>query len=93
MRLSLIRAPKAPDPNADIGRHKFRYAILPHRGGVTEEVVRTARDFNSPMQVSYVGQGYDDQLASLIRLTGAPGIILDTVKWVFLLLDVDSRAN
>ncbi|RPB20050.1 hypothetical protein L211DRAFT_842084 [Terfezia boudieri ATCC MYA-4762] len=80
MRLSLIRAPKAPDPNADIGRHKFRYAILPHRGGVTEEVVRTARDFNSPMQVSYVGQGYDDKLASLVRLNGAPGIILDTVK-------------
>jgi len=93
MRLSLIRAPKAPDPNADIGRHKFRYAILPHHGGVTEEVVRTARDFNSPMQVSYVGQGYDDQLASLVRLNGAPGIILDTVKWVFLLLGADSRAN
>lgn len=80
MRLSLIRAPKAPDPNADIGHHKFRYAILPHRGGVTGEVIRTARDFNSPMLVGYVGEGYDNKLASLVKLTGAPGIILDTVK-------------
>lgn len=80
MRLSLIRAPKAPDPNADMGRHRFRYAILPHRGGVTEEVIRTARDFNNPMQIGYVGEGYKDPLASLVRLFGDHGIILDTVK-------------
>ena len=81
LRLSLIRAPKAPDPNADIGCHKFRYAIFPHRGGVSEAVVRTARDFNSPMQVSYI-RGNEDPLASLVKVVGSSGILLDTVKWV-----------
>ncbi|KAF8475945.1 glycosyl hydrolases family 38 N-terminal domain-containing protein, partial [Kalaharituber pfeilii] len=80
MRLSLIRAPKAPDPNADIGRHTFRYAILPHHGPVSEKVVRTAIDFNGPMQVSYAPHNYEDKLASFVRVEGAPGIILDTIK-------------
>jgi alpha-mannosidase len=31
MRLSLLRSPKAPDGHADMGRHKIRYALLPHR--------------------------------------------------------------
>jgi hypothetical protein len=35
LRLSLLRAPKAPDPTADMGRHVFKYAFLPHCGHVT----------------------------------------------------------
>ena len=30
LRLSLLRAPRLPDPEADRGRHAFAYAILPH---------------------------------------------------------------
>ncbi|KAF3854847.1 hypothetical protein F7725_022902 [Dissostichus mawsoni] len=30
MTLSLLRAPKAPDVNADMGTHQFTYAIMPH---------------------------------------------------------------
>ena len=33
--LTLLRAPKAPDPDADMGMHHFRYALLPHVGAVT----------------------------------------------------------
>ena len=55
--------------------------MFPHRGGVSEGVIRTARDFNSPMQVSYM-QSDEDPLASLVKVVGSPGIILDTVKWV-----------
>ena len=32
MRLSLLRAPGYPDPEADQGRHHFAYALLPHEG-------------------------------------------------------------
>ncbi|KAH8022840.1 hypothetical protein HPB51_006068 [Rhipicephalus microplus] len=32
MRLSLLRAPKSPDPEADMGHHKFTYALMPHQG-------------------------------------------------------------
>ena len=27
-----LRAPKAPDPEADMGDHKFSYAFMPHEG-------------------------------------------------------------
>ena len=33
LRISLLRAPKSPDPEADMGRHAFAYALLPHAGG------------------------------------------------------------
>lgn len=32
MRLSLLRSPKAPDPECDIGTHRFSYALMPHFG-------------------------------------------------------------
>ena len=27
-----LRAPKAPDANADMGQHSFSYAVMPHYG-------------------------------------------------------------
>jgi alpha-mannosidase len=32
LRLSLLRAPTAPDPECDQGHHRFTYALLPHAG-------------------------------------------------------------
>ncbi|EHH63235.1 Alpha-mannosidase 2C1 [Macaca fascicularis] len=32
LSLSLLRAPKAPDATADMGRHEFTYALMPHKG-------------------------------------------------------------
>ncbi|MFY9842016.1 MAG: alpha-mannosidase [Terriglobales bacterium] len=32
MRLSLLRSPEWPDPNADEGHHEFTYSMLPHDG-------------------------------------------------------------
>lgn len=29
---SRLRAPKAPDVTADMGRHEFTYALMPHKG-------------------------------------------------------------
>src|SRR3989442_838928 len=36
MRLSLLRAPTHPDPAADLGKHRFTYALMPHPGGFRE---------------------------------------------------------
>lgn len=36
VKLSLLRAPKHPDPMADIGKHQFTYALFPHEGAVTD---------------------------------------------------------
>jgi alpha-mannosidase len=81
MRLSLLRAPKAPDAHADMGRHHTRYAIFPHAGGVTEATVRKAFEFNNPL--SLVGHNQSTTSPSLLNtfhIHGAPNLILDTVK-------------
>lgn len=81
MRLSLLRAPKAPDGHADMGRHHIRWAILPHQGELDETTVRTAFNFNNPMQLHHAPQITD--LSSLhlpIKLTGSKSLVLDTVK-------------
>src|SRR5690349_2572835 len=36
MRLSLLRAPGWPDPEADRGVHRFAYALLPHVGDLRD---------------------------------------------------------
>lgn len=32
LSLSLLRSPKAPDERCDMGKHSFKYALMPHRG-------------------------------------------------------------
>jgi len=32
LRISLLRSPASPDPNADEGKHEFTYALYPHAG-------------------------------------------------------------
>ncbi len=51
MRLSLLRAPAYPDPEADQGEHRFAYALLPHAGPFYEEVVAEAESFNLPITI------------------------------------------
>jgi len=48
MRLSLLRAPTHPDPNADQGHHVFTYALMPHPGDFREAgVIEAAESLNS----------------------------------------------
>ncbi len=50
MHLSLLRAPKHPDPSADMGQHQFAYAIYPHEEDWrTGQVVNEAACFNQPL--------------------------------------------
>lgn len=51
MRLSLLRASKAPDGHADMGRHHVRYALLPHDGPLGAQTVRAATAFNNPISL------------------------------------------
>ena len=48
LSLSLLRSPKSPDPECDIGIHTFRYGIYPHLGGTINhgKVTRAAANFN-----------------------------------------------
>lgn len=52
MKLSLLRSPKAPDTQADMGEHDFTYALYPHKGSVTEGgTIEEANKLNLPAQV------------------------------------------
>jgi alpha-mannosidase len=51
LRLSLLRSPTWPDPDADRGRHTFSYSLYPHAGTWKQAMtVRHGYDFNYPMQ-------------------------------------------
>jgi len=50
LRLTLLRSAKSPDPQADMGRHHFRYALYPHAGDwKTALTERRGYEFNYPM--------------------------------------------
>ena len=52
LRLSLLRGPGYPDPDADRGSHRFAYALLAHPGDLIEgRVVEEAEAFNLPLVV------------------------------------------
>jgi alpha-mannosidase len=89
MRLSLLRAPGYPDPEADQGRHHFAYALLPHAGGLAE-VVAGAEAFNLPLAiVPGAGTGrvvtVDRPGVSGPGVSGpgvsGPGVSVEAVKW------------
>ncbi|UWZ84562.1 alpha-mannosidase [Occallatibacter riparius] len=50
LRLSLLRSPKWPDPEADMGHHHFRYALYPHAGTWKDaNTVRRGYEYNYPL--------------------------------------------
>ncbi|MFF3748845.1 alpha-mannosidase [Streptomyces sp. NPDC002018] len=50
VRLTLLRAPHSPDPETDLGTHRFTYALLP--GTSQEETVREGLALNLPLRVA-----------------------------------------
>ncbi|NJN49274.1 MAG: alpha-mannosidase, partial [Alkalinema sp. RL_2_19] len=51
IRLTLLRGPEWPDPEADRGSHHFSYAVYPHAGNwQTANTVRKAREMSQPLQ-------------------------------------------
>ncbi|MGY6021583.1 alpha-mannosidase [Streptomyces spinosirectus] len=48
--LSLVRAPRVPDPEADQGRHRFVYSLLP--GASIEDAVAEGYALNLPLRVA-----------------------------------------
>lgn len=81
MRLSLLRSPKAPDANADMGRHRIRWGIFPHQGSIGWQTIRKAFEFNVPILMASDPHYTDsDRIMCPVRLKGGVGLILDTVK-------------
>jgi alpha-mannosidase len=76
VRVSLARAAKYPDPDADRGAHTVKLAVYPHGTGLASVVAEAAR-FNSPLRV-VTGSG-SAVSAPVVRLVG-DGIEFDAVK-------------
>lgn len=81
LRLSLLRGPLSPDPLADLGRHNFRYALLPHaddfrQAGVIEEGYR----FNVPLLVQPACRAAGQPKAQSFFQVDQPSVVIDAVK-------------
>jgi len=78
MRMSLLRSPKYPDPQADQGRHEFSYAVMPHAGGWREGgVVAESYRFNVPVLFAK-GDAEPRSFASIEDSAG--NLVLETIK-------------
>ncbi len=76
IRLSLLRAPGFPDPEADQGSHHFAYALVPHEGDLRDAgVIAEAEHFNLALSLR-AGQG-EGRVVSVDR----PGVSVEAVKW------------
>ncbi|XP_051918255.1 alpha-mannosidase 2C1 isoform X2 [Hippocampus zosterae] len=78
MTLSLLRAPKAPDANADMGTHNFTYAIMPHTGSFQDAaVIQCAYNLNYPLRLA----SCSPETAPWSAFSISPSsVILETVK-------------
>ncbi|AWP08416.1 putative alpha-mannosidase 2C1 [Scophthalmus maximus] len=78
MTLSLLRAPKSPDANADMGTHHFTYAIMPHSGSFQDaSVIQCAYNLNFPLRLI---QCDPDTVPWSAFSTSAQAVVLETIK-------------
>ena len=73
VRLSLLRAPRFPDPRTDHGVHRFGYALVP--GAETADAVREGYRINLPER-RVPGSGSVPPLVE----TDHPGVVVEAVK-------------
>jgi alpha-mannosidase len=80
MRLTLLRSPVRPDPEADQGEHRFTYSLLPFVGSFgSSGLINSAYELNSPVGVL---PGHTDPSLrgqSLCTIDGK-AVIIESVK-------------
>jgi alpha-mannosidase len=85
LRLSLLRAPTAPDPLCDRGRHRFTYALLPHAGDLTP-VIAAGYALGAPLEIrtpapsASIGAGAARPAEHSMITVSDPGFVVETVK-------------
>lgn len=82
LRISLLRSPTWPGPEADRGPHHFVYSLYPHSGGWKQALtVRRGYEFNSPLTLlavsAHSGQRQGDR--SFVSLD-QDNVVLTAVK-------------
>ncbi|MGI5900694.1 MAG: alpha-mannosidase [Christensenellales bacterium] len=78
--LTLLKAPKYPDPQADMGAHVFTYAICPHKGDFREGCVdREGYDLNQPL-IAAEGMRPGKECKSFLAIHGS-GVYAGALKF------------
>ncbi len=97
LRLSLLRGPTWPDPEADQGPHHFQYALYPHAGTWKDAltvrhgweydyplkaVVTTTHEGPLPAQHSFAAVGPDNVVLTAVKKAeDANGLIFRVYEW------------
>jgi alpha-mannosidase len=81
IRLSLLRSPTSPDPEADQGEHHFTYSLYLHAGQWDENTVREAYALNDPLIVHQVSRNTQHALRDQsFILCDSSNVIIETIK-------------
>ncbi|MGH7646596.1 MAG: alpha-mannosidase [Gemmatimonadaceae bacterium] len=99
--VSLLRSPKSPDPQADMGTHAFVLSIQPHTGDWRAPVIRqTATSLNDPLAgmstAPHAGHGHSTSWLSLDSSTTALGALKraeDDNRVIVRLVETGGRAT
>jgi len=86
IRLTLLRSPTNPDPQADVGEHRFAYSLFSHSGRWNEQTVAGAYGLNDPLIVwtKDKGRKTNDAAAVISRPSfisvDLPNVVIETIK-------------
>ncbi len=82
MRLTLLRSPLWPDPMADKGKHRFSYALYPHKGDWKDaDTVLRGYEFSYPLHAFFTNSHPGEFPPSFSFFKTSPSnIILATIK-------------
>ncbi len=87
MRISLLRASTDPDPQADHGKHRFAYSLLPHAGPWDETSIAAAYALNDPLivancelRVPTAAVGPNCEPQSVFLSVDHPNVVIETIK-------------
>ncbi|MDW8299263.1 MAG: glycoside hydrolase family 38 C-terminal domain-containing protein [Anaerolineae bacterium] len=79
LRLTLIKSPIYPDPNADLGTHTFTYSLLPHADPSLQTTFAEAYRLNVPVLIVPSSGKPAAGPLSLVS-SNVPTVIVETVK-------------
>ena len=82
LRLTLLKSATYPDPDADIGRHVFTYALYPHLGdSYHSDVLRQAVLLNNPLRAEPVEaqEGALPERYAFVECS-EPAVLVETIK-------------
>lgn len=81
LSLSLLRSPKAPDDRCDMGKHSFKYAVMPHRGTLQSAgVPQRAYEFNTNLIVFTAKLSRDSDIKLDWFSVIGEGVMIEAVK-------------